>query len=59
MCYKLWIKCFRADRVEVVKTYQYEDKEDVFEREPYGVLMKSLFHTGKIKLTKRRKKTCF
>ncbi len=36
----------RTDRVKIVKTYQYEDKDDVFEREPYGALVKPLFNTG-------------
>ena len=31
----------RTDRVEVLKTLQYNDTMDVFEREPYSVLIRS------------------
>ena len=33
---------FRTDKVHILSTYQYDDPEDVFEREPYSVLIQSI-----------------
>lgn len=35
------IFCHREDTVEVIKTLQFEDKLDTFEREPYMVLVRA------------------
>ena len=38
--------CFhscRSDIVEVLSTYQFYDENDAFAREPYGVLVSSIF----------------
>jgi len=31
----------RTDRVKILKTYQYKDEDDKFEREPFSVLVKT------------------
>ena len=39
---------YRADRVEIVRTFQYNDSaNDHFEREPYSVLIRSREEGGK------------
>ena len=38
---------YRTDRVEIVRTFQYNDSaNDHFEREPYGVLIRSREEEG-------------
>ena len=37
----LFIEFFRKDYLSTVQTFQYEDTNDVFEREPYSVLFES------------------
>ena len=37
----------RPDRVKILETYQFLDEDDVFEREPYGVLV-SAKNPGKL-----------
>ena len=37
----LHLTSFRTDKVTMVDTYQYPDKNDLFEREPFGVRFSS------------------
>ena len=42
MSYRSVFMSYRTDRVEIVRTFQYNDSaSDHFEREPYSVLIRS------------------
>ena len=49
MSYRSVFMSYRTDRVEIVRTFQYNDSaNDHFEREPYSVLFRNREDGGKI-----------